>query len=113
MKNTKAIILFLFISLVLIVLLGMKVNKEFFFQKDSTLPYKTTKNKEIPSKRTIMVADKLYYDTGEISKVKGRCGVMDGTITSHVGREKYLPKITKQIFRGIIVINSLPRTPLK
>lgn len=32
----------------------------------------------------VMVNDKLYYDTGEESIVEGRCGVMDGKITSSV-----------------------------
>lgn len=32
----------------------------------------------------LMVDGKLYYDTGEESDIKGRCGVMDGEITSTV-----------------------------
>lgn len=32
----------------------------------------------------VMVAGKLYYDTGRESTVTGRCGVMDGEITSTV-----------------------------
>ena len=32
----------------------------------------------------VMVDGKLYYDTGKESSVDGRCGVMDGEITSTV-----------------------------
>lgn len=32
----------------------------------------------------VMVDGKLYYDTGEESSIDGRCGVMDGEITSTV-----------------------------
>jgi len=32
----------------------------------------------------VMVNDKLYYDTGKESTVVGRCGNMDGQITSTV-----------------------------
>lgn len=32
----------------------------------------------------LMVDGKLYYDTGKESDIKGRCGVMDGEITSTV-----------------------------
>jgi hypothetical protein len=32
----------------------------------------------------VMVDGKLYYDTGKESTISGRCGVMDGEITSTV-----------------------------
>ena len=32
----------------------------------------------------VMVGGKLYYDTGKESTINGRCGVMDGKITSTV-----------------------------
>lgn len=32
----------------------------------------------------VMVDGKLYYDTGKESTISGRCGVMDGEITSSV-----------------------------
>ena len=32
----------------------------------------------------VMIDGKLYYDTGEESNITGRCGVMDGEITSTV-----------------------------
>ena len=37
----------------------------------------------------VMVNDTLYLDTGKVSTAEGRCGVLDGTITSQVeGHEK-------------------------
>ena len=35
----------------------------------------------------VMVNGVLYYSTGEESTIDGRCGVMDGEITSTVGKE--------------------------
>ena len=32
----------------------------------------------------VMVDGKLYYETGKESTISGRCGVMDGEITSTV-----------------------------
>jgi len=46
-------------------------------------------------KRMVMVDGKLYYDTGEKSTLKLRCGTMDGTITSNVN-EKEVPKENNQ-----------------
>lgn len=50
-----------------------------------TLPAagKTTASAETDS---VMVDGKLYCDTGEESKLQGRCGVMDGEISSSVDR---------------------------
>lgn len=40
--------------------------------------------------RLIRIDGKLYYDTGELSKIEARCGNMDGIITSHIDSE-YIP----------------------
>ncbi len=37
---------------------------------------------EVP--RLIRLYDTLYYDTKEVSKIKGRCGVMDGSVKPSV-----------------------------
>ncbi len=46
----------------------------------------TGSNFELP--RMVMVEDKLYVDTGETNNSSGRCGVMDGKITSSVKANK-------------------------
>lgn len=43
---------------------------------------KTEETKEVP--QAVLVDGALYYSTGQESTVTGRCGVMDGEITSSV-----------------------------
>lgn len=45
--------------------------------------------------RIVMINGKLYYDTGRESDMAGRCGVMDGQITSHVSSTQ-IPTIENQ-----------------
>ena len=57
--------------------------QEFFQVKNNTSEQNSTELQWdiIPM---VMVNNKLYYDTGKESTLNGRCGVMDGKITSTV-----------------------------
>ena len=46
----------------------------------------------------VMVDGKLYYDTGKESTISGRCGVMDGEITSTVDGSEIPTKDNQSIF---------------
>lgn len=50
-------------------------------EEDSNQDSDTLQRNKIPM---IMVDGRLYYDTGKESTIEGRCGVMDGKITSNV-----------------------------
>lgn len=50
--------------------------------------------------RMIMVNGKLYYDTCEMSKIKLRCGTLDGTITSVVDSSEIPTKDNQANFTG-------------
>lgn len=57
-------------------------------------------NSNMETERIVMVNGKLYYDTGKESTLDGRCGVMDGKITSNVGTTE-IPTIDNQSnFKG-------------
>ena len=45
--------------------------------------------------KMVMVDNKIYYNTGEESTIEGRCGLMDGKITSHV-RQDEIPTVNNQ-----------------
>lgn len=53
------------------------------------------KNNNTEHGRIVMVNGKLYYDTGKESTLTGRCGVMDGKITSNIEPTE-IPKIDNQ-----------------
>lgn len=63
-------------------------------ETETTQPAETESSKwdKIPM---VMVNDKLYYDTGKESSITGRCGIMDGEITSTVDGSE-IPKENNQ-----------------
>ncbi len=62
-------------------------------------PITDTQGKEITT-RAVMVDGELYFETGFISPLTGRCGVLDGTITSTV-TENRLPTVNNQSNFGL------------
>lgn len=59
----------------------------------------------------VMVDGKLYYDTGKESTISGRCGVMDGEITSSVDGFEIPTRITNLILEQDLNINTGPTIP--
>lgn len=70
-------------------ILGMKIYSNYEENKKNDF------EEELQNKRMVMVRGKLYYDTGKESTISGRCGVMDGKITSHVAFNE-IPSIDNQ-----------------
>lgn len=60
----------------------------------------TNNNVEENNVRMVMVNGKLYYDIGKISTMDGRCGVMDGKITSNVEINKIPTENDQSNFEG-------------
>lgn len=55
-------------------------------KEENTSKKSSNSQKKLP--RMVMAEDKLYVDTGETNNSSGRCGVMDGKITSTVKANK-------------------------
>lgn len=92
--NKKSLIISIILSLIIItavVLCGIHFkydnNIETIFNAHK---YTENKNANETNERIIRVDGKLYYDTGKESTIEYRCGMMDGSITSHVS-EKEIP----------------------
>lgn len=83
MKNYKAIILTIifFLTLTAIISVGIKYKSR---EHINSLSKNNIIKNNKTNKRLIRINDKLYYDSKEESKVKGRYGVMSGRITSNV-----------------------------
>ncbi len=58
--------------------------KQEFFQIENNISEQNSAELQWDIIPMVMVKDKLYYDTGKESTLDGRCGVMDGKITSTV-----------------------------
>ena len=69
------------------------VNDNVIGQNNEKNESKDTNMTEV--KRLVMVDNILYYDTKEESKIIGRCGVMDGSITSNISSNE-IPSINNQ-----------------
>lgn len=89
------------IIITLIIFIGVLSTTIYFNQKEKVKALENA-NQSIEKdllnykhQRLINVKGNLYYDTGEYSTIKARCGVMDGKITSHID-SKYIPTENNQ-----------------
>lgn len=95
MNKKRIIILLVVIVIITLAIISKNVFKS---SNETTLPTdKTTSNTETPTtdKRLVMIEGKLYYDSGKLSELGFRCGVMDGKITSHT-KENLIPTENNQ-----------------
>ena len=77
--------------------LEIKILGNTVYQKIEEKDVNNTKNNDV---RIIKVHGTLYYDTGKESTIIGRCGVMDGKITSHVPLAAIPTKNNESNFEG-------------
>lgn len=60
----------------------------------------SNENNSTEPERIVMVNGKLYYDTGKESTAEGRCGNMDGQITSNIVFNKVPTQNNQSNFEG-------------
>ena len=77
--------------------LEIKILGKTVYQKIEEKDINNTENNDV---RIIKVHGSLYYDTGKESTIIGRCGVMDGKITSHVPLAAIPTKNNESNFEG-------------
>lgn len=95
MKKSLKIAIGILIGIIVLCIIIYIFNK-FIARNNSQISTNvSSENNNTETRRIVMVNGKLYYDTGKESTLDGRCGVMDGKITSNVETTE-IPKVDNQ-----------------
>lgn len=95
MKKSLKIAIGILIGIIVLCIIIYIFNK-FIARNNSQISTNvSSENNNTGTRRIVMVNGKLYYDTGKESTLDGRCGVMDGKITSNVETTE-IPKVDNQ-----------------